>query len=867
MCGICGAVTPAAVKNGEYAAVVGQMASRIAHRGPDGHGSATNRLGVFAHVRLAIVDVAGGRQPIFNEDGSAGIVFNGEIYNYQELRAGLVARGHTFKTKTDTEVVLHLFEEYGTQAFGKLIGMFAFALWTADRVYIARDQVGIKPLYYGWRGESLFFCSELKGMMVVPGMDFSICPAGVRRYLTFRYFPSAETVFNGVKKLPAAHYLEVANGEATVKRYYDLSEHVRITSPGERVEAIHETMREVVGSQLMGEVPIGLTLSGGVDSSAIAHYINRLGASLETFNIGFPGVNEFRYSEGVARRFFLSHTMVMMNPSELAGYLPKYVNAIDEPLADAACLPLYKLCETIRDKVTVVLSGEGGDEIFGGYPQYASTLASFNKSSDGAFQSFLRASWYFMDNDDLFGGAALNPSEIPARERFKGSPLTAMTAYDMHTWIPENLMMKADKILMAHSLEGRFPFLDLRMMELAAGIPDNEKIGKDGTTKRVLKNAMRGILPVEVIDRPKMGFTVPIGELLKTVESTVQDAMRSVTALETVISRDALISRLEGHFDGSRPDPLRIWTIFILYHWITQNQSVFGGIRKSEPIMFGKKTKPATQTPPAPAEPRFDTSKPYLRGVGMEIGAGAFPQRLPEGVKCEYFDKRDAAGLAALFAVDEKAFPYKVRTFQQFASVFPSGADFLIAHNVLEHSADPIGTLAGWMNYLKDGGVMALSVPDAERCPDAGRLLPSTEHLLMDYLIERDESCYDSREHIYSFLMGWCDSGRSEKYAKTQFARDAHNATREPTADLHWHAYNETLFKSVIGYAALFAGKRVEPLASALPSGSSGDIIAVFRVSPGTGASGDEYLAGVRGKLAKALSKLDSAFGPARPEA
>lgn len=563
MCGICGIVSPAPAP--EARDNVAAMLERIQHRGPDGYGVAETRHGVFGHRRLAIVDVSGGAQPLYNEDGSVGIVFNGEIYNYRELRADLQAKGHIFRTQSDTEVIVHLFEEYGADAFAKLIGMFAFAVWNQDEVFLVRDQVGIKPLYIYRDNGTIAFSSELKALLTLPEADFSFSATGIRHYLTFRYCAADQTIFNRIRKLPSAHYVHIAGMQVREIRYYSLADDVAEVPEKEREEALTATIREVVGSQLMGEVPIGVTLSGGVDSSAISYFIHDLGASLESFSIGFPSVNEFRYSEQVARSFGLNHTMAMMHPQELSSYLPKYINAIDEPLADAACLPLYKLCETIKEHVTVVLSGEGGDEIFGGYPQYWLTCGAHNSANDAAFRCFLERSWYFLDIDRLLKTRDHHP--LPGREYFTGSLLQAMTNYDLHTWVPENLMMKADKILMAHSLEGRFPFLDLRVMRLAAGLPDEAKLGPDGQSKWILKHIMRNTLPKDVLYRPKMGFSVPIREVLLQNFSHVRDLFNTVDSLDALIDRKTVLDMAEEYPSMQNSNDLFLWTLFVLYSW------------------------------------------------------------------------------------------------------------------------------------------------------------------------------------------------------------------------------------------------------------------------------------------------------------
>ena len=281
MCGICGIITSRESAEA-FAPFLEGMADSMKHRGPDGKSFCLNNMGAFCHLRLAIVDVEGGVQPIYNENGSIGVIFNGEIYNYRELMTFLKSKGHVFKTLTDTEVIVHLFEEYRERCFEKLIGMFAFALWTPSRVYLVRDQIGIKPLYYYIDSERLIFSSEIKAFLTVPQLDLSFDPAGVSQYMTFRYCASEDTVFSKIKKLPASSYMKIVDGQREIQRYFSLSDDINQSSCEPDQNDLMHRMLEVVESHLMGEVPIGLTLSGGIDSSSIAYFTNQLGARLET---------------------------------------------------------------------------------------------------------------------------------------------------------------------------------------------------------------------------------------------------------------------------------------------------------------------------------------------------------------------------------------------------------------------------------------------------------------------------------------------------------------------------------------------------------------------------------------------------------
>ncbi|MCB2185654.1 MAG: asparagine synthase (glutamine-hydrolyzing) [Deltaproteobacteria bacterium] len=578
MCGIAGIWGPAGPAEAE--AALARLLPALALRGPDGRGVHLHAQGAFGHTRLAIVDVAHGAQPLYNEDGRVGVVYNGEIYNYRELRQELQAQGHQFRTNSDTEVIVHLFEQEGEAAFARLTGMFALALWTDDAAYLVRDPVGVKPLYYYQDATRLIFASQLsallalgRGPAALPDLDFGLDPGGLAQYLAFRYCPAGETVYGRIKKLPPGHFLKIGPGAGPV-RYADILGQAADIPPGEELAALEATLSEVVASQLMGEAPLGLTLSGGLDSSTLAWFLARAGARPETFNIGFPGVNEFAYSSEVARQAGLNHTLVRLDASEVPGLLPAYIQAIDEPLADAACLPLYCLGQAMREKVTVVFSGEGGDEVFGGYPQYARTLAAHHEAGPAAFRFFLDHSQYFLDRD---GWLVEPPAPGPARAAaFRGSLLSAMTDYDLATWVPENLMMKADKILMAHSLEGRFPLLDPRVIAVARGLADRDKIGPDGEGKLILKRLMAGRLPAGVLTRPKMGFSVPLDELLAANRDLCLDLLATASPLDAVLRREELRARALAFYAGEVVSPLLVWTVFVLYYWMRQNHPTAG---------------------------------------------------------------------------------------------------------------------------------------------------------------------------------------------------------------------------------------------------------------------------------------------------
>jgi asparagine synthase (glutamine-hydrolysing) len=580
MCGIAGVInkTPSKIDIKEC---IGSFQRSMDHRGPDDSGYHIGKDHGFLNLRLAIVDIACGQQPIFNKDKSVGIVYNGEVYNFGDLRTELIKKGHSFNTHSDTEVILRAYEEYGVDSFKKLNGMFAFCLWDnrKDVVYLVRDYFGIKPLYIYEDEKRLIFSSELKGILGIPDIDLTLNPAGFQDYFMFRYVQAPYSFFKKIRRLDAGTYLEIKNGKTVQYRYWDIS--YNDPYPHNSVNEIKETllrkMQKAVESQLMGEVPIGVLLSGGVDSSAIAYFINRCGANLTTFNIGFPEVNEFEYSREVAKKFGLKHVEILTTTDELLASFDKIMLAIDEPIADPACLPLYSLCEELKKHVTVVLSGEGGDELFAGYNQYQHVLSG-NVPYNARFNFFVEKSWYFQNYSDFLNNKHLPPHVLRYRKYFEEQPLlNGMLAYDMKTWMPENLMMKADKIMMAHSLEGRFPFLDKELFEFAALLPQKFKLGTNGITKWILKELVAPHLPKKIINRSKMGFTVPVDRLLDKLKPLVNDVFgaTSNSLLSEILDTAYLKKYAQDYYEKGTMSPLQLWTLFVMCYWFASSLPVY----------------------------------------------------------------------------------------------------------------------------------------------------------------------------------------------------------------------------------------------------------------------------------------------------
>jgi asparagine synthase (glutamine-hydrolysing) len=572
MCGIAGIIAKTAESEEHVRALAELLGERIAHRGPDDYGCHARGPVAFLNRRLAIVDIAGGHQPIYNRDKTVGIVYNGEVYNFPELREFLIGRGHRFRTRTDTEVILALYEELGVEAFTRLEGMFACCIWDERReeVYLARDAFGMKPLYIYEDASRLVFCSELSAILALPGLDRGLDPRGIHDYLTFRYINEPYTVYQRIRRVPAGSYVRIHRNQATTWSFCDLTD-LGVEQVGSFDEAkarLSDLLLRSVRAHLVGEAPIALLLSGGIDSSVIAVLLKQLGVKLEAFNVGFPSVNEFEYSGAVAQECGITLHNVEITPAEIIRRMDEVIAAVDEPLADPACFPLYLLCEHVKRFAKVVLSGEGGDELFGGYPQYRLFAEPLDERQ--LFQRFHEASWYFSDAHELMPGFQNASQWRRFRKYFAGpTALGAMSNYDFKTWMPEDLMMKGDKVLMRHSLEGRFPFLQRELLRFSRSLPDGFKIAPDGVTKRLLREAFRDQIPESVLNRPKMGFSVPTAEALQHLRQQVRDTCAGLRGHELAEHLD--IGKAEQVFDrfyaGNAGLALKAWTLYVLLRW------------------------------------------------------------------------------------------------------------------------------------------------------------------------------------------------------------------------------------------------------------------------------------------------------------
>ena len=555
------AVSPALVK---------AMADTIQHSGPDDDGYYISGPGGFGFRRLSIIDIQCGHQPLSNEDGSIWIVFNGEIYNYQELRTFLLSKGHVFKTQTDTEVIVHLYEEFGPECLQKLRGMFAFAIWHANAktLLLARDRVGIKPLYYHLRNTSLVFASEVKAILADPSVERQMAVELIDRFLTLLYLPGDETLLKGILKLAPGHYLLIKDGKPTIRQYWDLrfTESVQSKSLRQTEADLLSLLSETVDLHMIADVPVGVLLSGGVDSTGVLSLAkDGTAKKISTFTVGFSGggvADERSYARLAAEKFGTQHHETTITARDFAAFLPKYVWHMEEPICEPPAIALYYVSKLAGQYVTVLLSGEGGDEAFAGYSNYRnlvwlekikrggsalnSALASGLSVANSLFHLPQLGKYALLVNDHFpdyyysrtsnpyrYGGNGLRDAysvalnQVIDREnslkpirRLQGhvrgeNTLGAMLYIDSKSWLPDDLLVKADKMTMANSIELRVPLLDHRVLEFAASLPSSFKLN-GFTTKYILKKALSRQIPKEIRNRKKTGFPVPYESWLRT---------------------------------------------------------------------------------------------------------------------------------------------------------------------------------------------------------------------------------------------------------------------------------------------------------------------------------------------------------------
>ncbi|MCX7571436.1 asparagine synthase (glutamine-hydrolyzing) [Tumebacillus sp. DT12] len=608
MCGIVGMYN----KNGRPVdpAAIERMHDRIVHRGPDDAGVHYEDNLALAFRRLSIIDLEGGHQPLANEDGRVWISFNGEIYNYQDLRKWLIERGHQFKTESDTEVIVHLYEEKGVDCVKMLRGMFAFAIYDSreKQLLLARDHFGIKPLYYTETEDSIVWGSEIKAMLEAPGVERKVNQEAFWNYLTFQYAPDPMTMFSGIQKLPAGHFMLIKNGKHQIERYWELKFEEEEKPLSYYIEGTKEIMRDSVKVHMNSHVERGAFLSSGVDSSTIVALLKEL-EQVKTFTVGFEGAggqSEIDYARETAKILGTEHRDTIISAKEYLDVLPKLMYHQDEPIADPAAVGLYFVSELASRYITVVLSGEGADEVFGGYTIYREPMSlkmfdylpmSMRRTLGGLAEmlpegmkgrSFLMRGGKtlqerFVGNAFIFGEQMkeefvhLDPDKLGLRRYYDITDpfykraahyddITQMQYIDFHTWLPGDILMKADKMTMANSLELRVPFLDKEVFEFAAKIPSRYRM-MNGTTKYVLREAVKDILPREVAERPKLGFPVPTRAWLKKEYYNWARELIHESKVDHLINKQYVLQLLEDHKNNVRDNSRKVWTVLMFMMW------------------------------------------------------------------------------------------------------------------------------------------------------------------------------------------------------------------------------------------------------------------------------------------------------------
>ncbi|MCI0371714.1 MAG: asparagine synthase (glutamine-hydrolyzing) [candidate division NC10 bacterium] len=621
MCGIAGKLNFDRARQVEPD-LLARMNAVMAHRGPDDAGVYCAGPVGLAHRRLSIIDLSpAGHQPMSNEDGTIWITFNGEIYNFPDLREDLIRRGHRFRSKTDTETVLHLYEEDGPACVRALRGMFAFAIWDGRTrtMLLARDRLGKKPLYYQIDHRGLRFASEIKAILLDPEVEVTPDAEAIHHYLSFGYVPHPGTAYCGIRTLPPAHVATLRDGQLTLERYWRLRYGAK--HPGTEADLARELLRrleEAVRIRMISDVPLGAFLSGGIDSSAVVAMMSRHAAEpVRTFSIGFEAAeyDERRYARLIAERFGTRHEEFVVRP-DAAGILPTLVWHYDQPYADSSAIPTYYVAQVTRQHVTVALNGDGGDEGFAGYERYVaqrlagrldwlpaaarrrlraalglvprgvrrgSLLARGRRFLDGLLQPPDRrySRWVFHFTADRkaelyqpdFAAAVSAPeSEELLVRAFQTSDglnmVDALLDVDTRTYLPDDLLVKVDVASMAHALEARSPFLDHELLEFAAGVPSHLKLR--GTEKKVLlRRALRGILPDAVLDRPKMGFGVPIDRWFRDeLRPLAYDTLLSRRAADRGYFRPEVVrAYLDEHVRGQAHWHYLLWNLLMLELW------------------------------------------------------------------------------------------------------------------------------------------------------------------------------------------------------------------------------------------------------------------------------------------------------------
>ena len=620
MCGIAGSL---AVERVHQECRVAAMCDAQRHRGPDDSGIWSDEFCTLGHRRLAIIDLTEtGRQPLSNEDGTIWITFNGEIYNFQALRVELEGLGHRFHTRTDTETIVHAYEQWGTDCLGRLRGQFAFGLWDQNRrrLFLARDRVGKKPLFYTRAGGRFLFASELQGILADPAVSREVNRDAIDAYLSWGYVPAPATAFVGIRKLAPAHWLTLEETRTgwveRVERYWSLDYTPKLNlSEGEAADGLREKLREAVRLRMISDVPLGAFLSGGIDSSIVVGLMAQLAdRPVRTFSIGFKEAewDETAHAQRIADRWSTEHHRFVVEPNALE-VLPRLVRHYGEPYADSSAVPTFYVSQLTRAEVTVALNGDGGDESFAGYERYlGNRLAERIRLLPGSGLAARALSGLLPDSLDPKSGLrrarrflAVATEAMPARygrwigyfdptaketlysadfraslngsrpeswmaglfDAAKGlDPVDASMAVDVRSYLPFDLLVKVDITSMANSLEARSPFLDHEVMEFAARLPVELKL-RGRESKYLLKRAFRDLLPSENVDRRKMGFGVPVGEWFRgPLKELLRDALLSEQS-GGYFRRETVTKMVHEHLERRADHGFRLWNLLMLELW------------------------------------------------------------------------------------------------------------------------------------------------------------------------------------------------------------------------------------------------------------------------------------------------------------
>ena len=593
------------------------MMASIKHRGPDDDGLFCARSVSLGFRRLSIIDLSTGHQPISNEDGSVTVICNGEIYNHLELQKELVQRGHRFATKSDVEVIVHGYEEHGAQVVKMLRGMFGFALWDSRRqqLVLARDRLGKKPMYYAIENGRLFFASEIKALLASKEITAQVDEQALVHFLTFMYSPGEMTLFRGIRKLLPGHVLIASPGRWRIESYWDIP----LTNANGKgltdwLEETEHLLAASVQSRLMSDVPLGAFISGGIDSSLIMAFMHHfLGSSIKTFSVGFEEeqYSELQYAKLIAQKYETEHHELIIRPHDLLEHIPEAIWFRDEPLANSSDVPLLLLSKLAAKHVKVVLSGEGGDELFAGYPKHVYdrlagyyqqiprpirnhlltrvannlpfrfrraqialrclNIESVSQRWNDWFAAFDTTAKKALLNDELQRRVDLAAESVfqPYLEQLAGeSPLKSQLYLDTKIWLPDNLLMKGDKMTMAASIEGRTPFLDHKFVEFAFSIPDHIKL-HGLTTKFMLRKLAEKYMPSEILARKKVGFVVPIREWFRLPwgEMTEKLLLSDRALQRGYFRRESIFRILKAHREGKRDHQRELWTLLNLEIW------------------------------------------------------------------------------------------------------------------------------------------------------------------------------------------------------------------------------------------------------------------------------------------------------------